>query len=69
MKVIKGQHVRITEGTIPEHRQHPNDPDLEGLVGTVTGRTLNGMIEVDLPYPGTGKIFGFLMNPDEVEEL
>jgi hypothetical protein len=62
----KGQRVRVVEGT-PVPHAHPNDPDILGLVGTVTGRSLQGMIEVRLPWPGTGKPFGFLLNPDQLE--
>lgn len=64
--VNKGQRVRIVEGQLPPHA-HPNDPDILGLVGTVTGRGLQGLVEVRLPF--RGKLFGFLLTPSQLEVL
>jgi hypothetical protein len=62
----KGQRVRVVRDST---HTHPNDPDLVGLEGTITGRGTDLLVEVRLPFPGTGKPFGFLMDPSELEPL
>ena len=64
----KGQRVRVLEGQKPPHA-HPNDPDLLGLEGTATGRSIQGLVEVRIPWPGTGKPFGFLLTPSQLEPV